>query len=195
MKRLNLFVIALLIALTINAQKFEVEGLEYNILSATAKTVEVGAADRWWLDMDTLIVPEEVTFQGVTYSVIALKSHAFETTKVASVTIPSSVIYIGDYAFSSCKNIKEIVIPNSVKVIGASVFYNCESLKSLVIPNSVVMIGEKLCHWCASLERVTIGNSLEVISSSAFSWCDKLSIITFGNSVRKMIGLLMTANR
>ncbi len=58
-----------------------------------------------------------------------------------SVTIPSSVTSIGDYAFFGCLALESVIIPSSVTSIGESVFSGCITLPSITIPNSVITIG------------------------------------------------------
>ena len=77
-------------------------------------------------------------------NVIAIGKNAFffdyyEDNKLTYVTIPNSVTYIGDSAFSFNK-LTSVVIPNSVTYIGNWAFFFNE-LTSVVIPNSVTYIG------------------------------------------------------
>lgn len=55
-------------------------------------------------------------------------------------TIPSSVKYIGDYAFSDT-SLKKVTIENGVKEIGAHAFDDC-LFKTITIPPSVKKMGE-----------------------------------------------------
>ncbi|MBQ0130220.1 MAG: leucine-rich repeat domain-containing protein [bacterium] len=59
-----------------------------------------------------------------------------------SLTIPNSVISIGEYAFYYCYSFTgSLTIPNSVTSIGEYAFYSCYGLAgSLTIPNSVTSI-------------------------------------------------------
>ena len=60
--------------------------------------------------------------------------------KISKLTIPNSVITIGERAFSD-NNLTTITIPNSVTTIGMGAFsYN--NLTTITIPNSVTTIGE-----------------------------------------------------
>lgn len=55
--------------------------------------------------------------------------------------IPSFVTKIGDFAFTGCKNIKEIKIPSSVTLIGFGTFTACSSLTDITISENVNEIG------------------------------------------------------
>jgi hypothetical protein len=74
---------------------------------------------------------------------------------VTSVTIPSSVTSVGDYAFSACYNLTVVNIPNSVTNIGIWAFDSCSSLGSTIIPNRLSTLAERVFSGCA-LVNLTI---------------------------------------
>lgn len=67
------------------------------------------------------------------------------------VTIPNSVISIGDGAFASCSSLKSVTIPGSVTSIGGEAFSYCSNLTSVTIPNSVTEIGVGVFRGCTEL--------------------------------------------
>lgn len=85
-----------------------------------------------------------------------------------SVTIPDSVVSIGDYAFASCMNLKNITIPDSVIAIGDSAFYNCRSFTNITIPDGVTSIGDSAFYNCVNLSEITIPDTVCKIGSYAF---------------------------
>lgn len=87
-----------------------------------------------------------------TYPVVILNSDTFRAnSKLLSVSIPSSVVCIGDRAFSKCTSLVGISIPRSVIHIGMGAFDMCSHLRTIIIPPSVTQIGSNAFMSCPSL--------------------------------------------
>ena len=99
-----------------------------------------------------IIIPKQVVYQGITYSVTR----------------------INEAAFYKCEYLTSIMIPNSVTAIESSAFYDCSSLTTIIIPNSVTTIGQYAFYKCSGLTSVTMSNSVTSIGYEAFYKCNKL---------------------
>ncbi|MBR3613074.1 MAG: leucine-rich repeat domain-containing protein [Bacteroidaceae bacterium] len=177
----------LLCSIVATAKDFEAGGIAYNITDATNLTVEVtytgprpNILNRY---SGAVTIPASVTYNETTYSVTTIGSDAFaRCTKLTSITIPNSVISIGERAFSGC-GLTSITIPNSVTTIGSAAFMYCTVLTNITIPNSVTSIGGRAFENCTGLTSITIPSSVTSIRYSAFSGCTGLTNITIPNGV------------
>ena len=61
---------------------------------------------------------------------------------------------IGEYAFSSCRDLTSITIPDGLKMIRKSTFSNCDCLKTITIPASVEYVYSEAFSGCYSLQSV-----------------------------------------
>lgn len=124
---------------------------------------------------------------GVTIpdSVISIGNSAFAGSfSLKDIVIPDSVINIGVSAFEDCVSMNSVVVSNSVTIINDFTFSNCQSLTKATIPNSVRSIGCAAFSDCLSLTKVTIPNSVTTISEAAFKGCSNLTEVTIPNSVK-----------
>ena len=149
--------------------------LYYNIIDASNHYVEITYPDdsyyNWYsypTPIGNLTIPNSVSSNGITYSVISIGNHAFFYCQyLSSVTIPNSVTSIGDYAFDDCSGlIGNLVIPNSVTSIGNGAFYGCSELTGMItISNSVTFIGTNPFSGCSRLEQIVVESGNPVYDS------------------------------
>ena len=76
--------------------------------------------------------------------------------RLTSITIPNSVISIGNYSFSGCSGLTSVAVPNGVKDIGEYAFQNCTSLNSIIFPSSISEIGDYAFKGCKNILSVSI---------------------------------------
>jgi hypothetical protein len=91
----------------------------------------------------------------------ALALHWFLT----SVTIPSSVTNIMEFAFGGCTSLTNFNIPNGVTTIGPYAFASCWDLRSVTIPDSVTSIGDYAFSLCSNVTQITVAPSNTFYSS------------------------------
>ncbi len=107
---------------------FEVDGIYYLINGNEATvTHKDGNSPKNPCYSGELAIPATVTYNGVTYSVTSIGSHAFKGCRgLTSIEIPNSVTTISDMAFNECSGLKDVYsyIDNlSLVSMGSSVFY------------------------------------------------------------------------
>ena len=209
-----LAIACLLCSIGVYAHDFEVDGIYYNKLSSTEVEVTYrGSSYDSYTNEYTrsVVIPESVTYSGVTYSVTSIGDHAFYNCDgLTSVTIPNSVTSIGTSAFSGCWGLTEITIPNSVTSIADRAFYGCTGLTEITIPNSVTEIGNEafyntpfynnqpdgviylgsvLYNYKGTMPMNTsifVKEGTISITGSAFHNCTGLTEITIPNSVTEI---------
>lgn len=133
-------------------------------------------------------IPGEI--YGVPVTAIG-KNAFYNCTKLASVTIPTTVTTIGSSAFYHCTALKSIVIPSSVTVMDYGnaiygIFSYCTGLESVTIPGSVKRLSDSMFSSCSNLKTVNLEYGVEEIGRHAFWRCTSLESITFPDSVKSI---------
>lgn len=85
----------------------------------------------------------------------------YDNTSITSVTIPSSVIIVGNYAFYGCSSLETVTFGEGVETIPRYMFYNVAAVKTVKISSSVTSIGYNAFNGCSSLTAVFYGGSAE----------------------------------
>ncbi|MBR4048597.1 MAG: leucine-rich repeat protein [Bacteroides sp.] len=106
-----------------------------------------------------------------------------------SITIPSGVTYIGNYAFAWNQNLASIELPNTLKEMGYLLFYRCDALTTLNIPNSVEKDGGYTFMWCSNLQFVHISENPKytTINGSSFLGCKSLTTLTIPANITTIV--------
>ena len=167
---------------------------------------------------------------GVVYAGLVVYKYKGEMEEDAHIIIKEGTLSIADYAFQDCYGMQSITIPNTVMIIGNSAFEFCynynaiecdlptslisigtcafressidcrfnslENLKTigesafehscinnLIIPNSVTYVGNCAFRECEALETVTIGTGITEIPEELFYDCVNLKKVTISNSI------------
>lgn len=56
---------------------------------------------------------------------------------MTALTLPSTIVTIGEYGFGGCNGLMQLVIPEGVTGIGRSAFQNCSGLTSVTLPSTL----------------------------------------------------------
>jgi hypothetical protein len=115
-------------------------------------------------------------------SVKSIGNYASKNCKgLTSVTIPSSVDFIGDYAFRDCTSLTSATTPFSW--CGKNIFYGCTNLTSIILPNDLTSIKSYAFRELRTMTSITIPSSITTIEDHAFDNCTSLTTIDIPNSV------------
>ena len=198
MKNQLLLIVLLSIAVNAFAVEVEIEGLWYDVNTASKEAKVIKSKNDVHYN-GNIVIPETVVYGGVTCSVTNIGNYAFsQCIGLTSVTIGNSVTNIGNNAFSDCSGLKKVIVPDIAAWCGiifeniysnplnnAHYLYSDENteITDFVIPNSVTSIGNFAFLNCRGLTSVTIGNSVTNIGNAAFSDCSGLTSVTIPNSV------------
>ncbi len=200
MKRQNLsFLLILLMSmmgLNVTAHDIAVENSDgvtiyYNWINDNTE-LSVTSGDGY---SGNVVIPKLVSYGGATYSVTEIGQGAFsDCTSLTSISLPSSLTSIGDWAFSNT-GISSVSIPEGITDIKGRVFNSCQNLISIVFPSSLKYIGEYAFAGCASLSKINLPESLETIGKESFSYCPLIKNVTIPASVNIIgEGVFMNCN-
>ena len=135
----------------------------------------------YWGENSEVTIPEGVQSIG---------NSAFcdfcDCSSLTSLTLPSSLQSIGNFAFRECESLTSLTLPSSLQSIGKEAFYGCNSLTSLTLPSSLQSIGDSAFSCCSSLTSLTLPSSLQSIGDSAFSCCSSLTSLTLPSSLQSI---------
>lgn len=138
-------------------------------------------SDRPWNQYRTAISSIKVE-KGVT----AVGERAFYLTAAKKAEIASSVVSIGNSAFTGSSNLEDVILEEGIKTIGANAFVQCYGIKSIDLPDSLTTIGMYCFRFCKNLESIVIPNNVYDIGSQAFWECTSLKEITFSKRTKSL---------
>ena len=117
-----------------------------------------------------IVIPETVTYDGVTYTVTGVGQRAFHNCNgpLTSVVVPNTVTSIGELAFAGNGQLSSVILPNSVNTIGDRIFYDCQSLASVQLPVGISVLTLEMFYNCVSLTSFVIPPTVTRIEERAF---------------------------
>ena len=179
---------------TLCADYFTENGINYQVISSSDKTVRVGyhikngnsttigTALSNVNTTGTITIPMSV--RG--YTPIEIDGSAFANRNISEIIIPSTIVSIKDHAFSNCTYLNKVTLPSSITEIGQYAFSDCTNLKEITIPESVSKLEWGVFRNCTSLTDIHLPETLKEINSYAFYACTSLQKISFPRALEKI---------
>ncbi len=196
-KKLLVFLFPLLAPFAQANTQTTINGIWYNIFDTTAEVTYKTPSDIHYYG--EVIIPESITYEGVTRTVTSIGDWAFYYCKdLTSLTIPKSITSIGNGAFCMCDhnqfslhisdmaawcNIQFNGYDSNPLYFAQHLYLNGTEVTDLVIPNGVTSINDNTFVGFINMTSVTIPNSVTSIGDEAFEGCSGLTSITIPNSV------------
>jgi hypothetical protein len=105
-------------------------------------------------------------------SVVSIGQEAFaDCTSLTNVTIGANLTFIDDEIFQDCTGLASVSIPHGVTYIGNSAFLDCTNLRGIMLPDTVTSIGNAAFYNCLSLTNVVIPDQVYYIGNQTFAYC------------------------
>lgn len=165
---------AILFVSHIEATTFKADDLYYNVLTEggveISGTVEVIRPTDYSDYQTDIIIPDQVSHDGVTYLVTAIGRDAFSgSTKMKKCTIGSNVAEIKRRAFTGT-GLTSLIVPANVKTIEEEAFYGNGDLVEINVNSGYV--GKHAFENNYNLKSITFGPEIKVIREGAFDGCN-----------------------
>lgn len=114
-----------------------------------------------------LVIPDSVTMIGI--QAFYCRPYYLPETQ-GTLTLGKNLRTIGESAFCESRYTGSLTIPDSVVEIGERAFYQCENLNgTLTLGRSLRTIGKEAFYWCAFTGSLTIPEGVAEIADGAFS--------------------------
>ncbi|MBQ7307771.1 MAG: leucine-rich repeat domain-containing protein, partial [Clostridia bacterium] len=136
-----------------------------------------------------ITLPRSVELDGKVYDSYIVADEVFKGLDFTKVTIPNSVITLGQRAFYGCTSLTELIIEDGVgdierecfaecsalviakigkaNSIGAYAFQNCTSLVTVEMPSTITTIPERMFSGCTSLTTINL-DYIKIIETYSF---------------------------
>jgi hypothetical protein len=113
----------------------------------------------------------ELTDIVLTEKITSIGSYCFEYCNFESLTIPSSVTYIGGYVFMKNTNLKSINIQANIEEIPGNSFYECQSLSEVTLSESIQRVGSSAFYNTALTDFTPFENLNYETGTNQFEKC------------------------
>lgn len=188
-------------SLKVPAYDFENAGIYYTVSSRQKYTVAVTSSPQQRSAYrGEIVVPPSVVYEGKTFRVTEISKRAFQgCAQLVSLTVPASVVEIGDSAFFACTGLKYLVLEDGEKPLrvgsnsyhgvsaGQAIFHDCP-LETLYLGRELqyeggFFYGYSPFYKKKELSLVVVGDGVRTLENRAFYGCESLESVTIGGRV------------
>lgn len=144
-----------------------------------------------------VVIPATFDYDGTTYTVTAAGNNVFCGSELmTSLTIPATLVTLGDGTFSLCNALSSIVVdaanPKFVSQDGImyersplAIFFVPRSLEgNITLPDGLTEISSTAFQYNTLISSVTLPNSAVTIKDGAFQKCSALAEVNFGTGLK-----------
>ena len=101
--------------------------------------------------------------------------NAFSYSQLSGVSIPVSVVEMGEFAFYECPRLQHIDLPG-VRKLGRKAFQDCKALQAVTAP-SLAEVPASTFENCSALTSIELSPEINTIGEHAFKHCKALAYI------------------
>ena len=185
MKKLLLFFVMTLLPVLGNAQTL-IDGIYYN-LNSSDKTASVTNNSNAYYS-GRIVIPEQVLYEGVTYSVTSIGDNAFNNcTNLTNVSISNSITSIGKGAFSKT-GLKTLIVGAGVQLFDKSAFSGAaQPIKTIWLTNTPPQnysVAQGIVNYVANSQYGSLNNRIEYKYLSSLFNVDGVTYVPVSPSER-----------
>ena len=157
----------------------ECKELSFDFDEESLTATVTGISEEYAESLTELVIPSMTVYDGQVYTVTAIEEMAFmDRTNIVSVSIPSTVTSIGEWAFGGCFGIEEFKVDEGNPVYDSR--NDCNALietetntlvsafATTVIPEGITTIGDDAYQNVEYLSSISIPASVNTIGAYAF---------------------------
>ena len=127
--------------------------------------------------LDDVVIPD---------GVMTIGALVFEGKSLKTLTMPDSVITIGDGAVSACRYLETVNLSENLESVGNEAFATCPKLTSITFPKSLAFIGDSIFGGCTELQNVEFLGNLTSIGNRVFANCRNLEIVVLPSGLESI---------
>lgn len=191
-KRIFSFIAFSVFCLLAKAQKVDVDGFYYQINTEHKTAALLGISS---YSSPNLVLVESFDYNETTYQVTSISRKAFYNSSITSVSIPKTVLTVGDQAFYNCSSLREVILSDGTSPLffespTSSCFGSSNdssnNLKSLYVGRSFDFTYHSPFSYQPNLVDVLIGPFVSSLPANFLDHDTALTSLTIPSNVQSL---------